>query len=70
MITADTITDEQIRDLLASLDRAHYARQWCIDALGPASLSHPNRKRNARRYCAELAAHNRDSKLFNATETK
>lgn len=53
MITADTITDEQIEELFASLPPGHYAVQWCLDARFP-SPAHPHRQRNARRQCAEI----------------
>jgi len=53
VITADTITDADIKALLADLPTGHYARQWCIDAVS-WSASHPHRRSNARRECAEL----------------
>ena len=52
-ITADTITDEQIEELFASLPPGHYAVAWCLDARFP-SASHPHRQRNARQQCAEI----------------
>lgn len=53
-VTADTITDEQIRELRDTLlPSDHYMRQYCNDALSPSS-SHPHRQRNARRECASL----------------
>lgn len=52
-LTADTITDEQIEALFASLPPGHYAVAWCFDARFPSS-SHPHRQRNARHECAEI----------------
>src|ERR1044072_3186444 len=46
-LTADTITDEQIRELRAGLFPSHYMFQWTIDAVTP-SASHPHRQRNPR----------------------
>lgn len=51
--TADTITDADIKVLLASLPTGHYARQWCVDAVS-WSVAHPHRRRNARRELAEI----------------
>lgn len=52
MITADTITDQQIKVLLLTLPSTHHARQWCVDAVS-WSASHPDRRRNARQQCAD-----------------
>lgn len=52
VITADTITDEQIRKLRDSVPRGHVDAQWCDDALG--SHHHPMRRRNCRRECARV----------------
>jgi hypothetical protein len=52
VITAETITDEQIRELQSLLPKNHWCEQWCADAVG--SFHHPMRKRNARRECAKL----------------
>ena len=54
-LTADTITDEQIKGLLRDLPTNHHARQWCVDAVS-WSASHPHRRRNARQQCAEILA--------------
>lgn len=53
MLTAETITTKQIVELLESLPPEHYAVQWCLDAI-TSSASHPHRRRNARRECANL----------------
>jgi hypothetical protein len=53
-LTADTVTDAQIRDYFASIPHGHYATQWCIDALHAPSPMHPHRRRNARREIANL----------------
>jgi hypothetical protein len=53
MLTADTITNEQIETLFDSLPPGHYARQWCLDARF-SSASHPHRQINAKRQCAEI----------------
>jgi hypothetical protein len=51
MVTADNLTDTQIRDFLATLPADHYAVQWCLDAQWD---THRQRKRNARRELASL----------------
>lgn len=53
MVTAETITDTQIRQLCDALPERHWCRQYTADALTP-SASHPNRQRNARNQCAWL----------------
>lgn len=52
MVTAENITDEQIRELRDSSPHGGYVRQFCDDAL--ASHDPPMRKRNCRRVCAEI----------------
>ena len=51
MVTAETITDDQILQVRTSLPHSHWCMQYTIDALVP-SASHPNRQRNARNECA------------------
>jgi len=51
MVTAETITDGQIRRLRDALEPSHWCWQYTVDALTP-SASHPNRLRNARNECA------------------
>lgn len=51
MITAESITDEQIRDFLATLPANHYAVQWCLDAQWD---THARRRRNARHQIAQI----------------
>lgn len=53
MLTAETITDAEIKALLASLPTGHHARQWCVDAVS-WSASHPHRRRNARHEIAKI----------------
>lgn len=50
-ITADTITDEQIRELRDGMID-DFRVQWAIDAL--ASHDHPQRRRNCRKICADI----------------
>lgn len=52
IVTAENLTDEEIRGWLANLPIGHYSTQWYVDAMGPASASHPHRKANARREVA------------------
>lgn len=53
-ITAENLSDVQIREALALLPQGHYTAQWYMDALGPDSASHPHRRKNARTQIASI----------------
>jgi hypothetical protein len=70
-LTADTITDEQIRELLDDKDPTHVRlsisdRAWCIAALRiPVGRLATTKRAEARARCAEIwnARHAKDGEL-------